>query len=53
MKALKSDKCKTAVVDVTSPESIEKFKKSLGDEPVDLLLNIAGQYLPQGIADLI
>lgn len=43
LKALKSDKCKTAVVDVTSPESIEKFKKSLGDEPVDLLLNIAGQ----------
>lgn len=45
LKALKGDKCKTAVVDVTSPDSIEKFKKSIGDEPVDLLLNIAGQCL--------
>ncbi|EXJ83427.1 hypothetical protein A1O1_07050 [Capronia coronata CBS 617.96] len=32
----------TAVLDVTSPESIQKFKASLGDTPIDLLLNIAG-----------
>lgn len=29
-------------LDVTSMESINKFKASLGDEPIDLLLNIAG-----------
>jgi short-subunit dehydrogenase len=29
-------------LDVTSTESIEAFKKDLGDEPVDLLLNVAG-----------
>lgn len=31
-----------AQLDVTSADSIAKFKASLGDEPVDLLLNIAG-----------
>lgn len=45
LKALKGDKCKTFQVDVTSPESIAKFKESIGDQPVDLLLNIAGQLL--------
>ena len=43
LKELKGEKCTTFQVDVTSPESIEKFKKSIGDQPVDLLLNIAGQ----------
>lgn len=47
LQALKGPKCKTAQVDVTSPESIEKFKQSLGDQPVDLLLNIAGQSQDQ------
>lgn len=31
-------------LDVTSLDSIAKFKDSLGDEPVDLLLNIAGPF---------
>lgn len=43
LKALEGPECKIAQLDVTSPESIERFKKSLGDEPVDLLLNIAGK----------
>ena len=30
LQALKGQKCKTAKVDVTSPESIQKFKESLG-----------------------
>lgn len=30
-------------LDVTSVESISKFKDHLGDQPVDLLLNIAGK----------
>lgn len=34
-------------VDVTSQASISKFKNSLKDEPVDLLLNIAGIALPR------
>ena len=51
LQALKGDKCKTAQLDVTSPESIEKFKESLGDEPVDLLLNIAGQYSLGGVME--
>jgi hypothetical protein len=42
----------TSVLDVTSQESINNFKTSqLKDEPLDLLLNIAGRctspYLPQ------
>ncbi|KAI1609494.1 3-oxoacyl-reductase [Exophiala viscosa] len=32
----------TATLDVTSPESIQKFKESLGDTTVDILLNVAG-----------
>ncbi|KAK4943383.1 hypothetical protein LTR10_017057 [Elasticomyces elasticus] len=35
-------KAHTATVDVTSPESIQKFKESLGDTTVDILLNVAG-----------
>jgi hypothetical protein len=30
-------------LDVASPESIQAFKQKLGDQPVDLLLNIAGK----------
>ncbi|KAI9692626.1 MAG: hypothetical protein M1820_009503 [Bogoriella megaspora] len=37
-----SSKARTVTLDVTSPESIKKFKDSLGDEPLDFLLNIAG-----------
>jgi len=42
LKALEAKKAHTAQVDVTSPESIHKFKETLGDTPSDLLLNIAG-----------
>ncbi|EXJ87351.1 hypothetical protein A1O3_04310 [Capronia epimyces CBS 606.96] len=42
LQALESRKCHTAVVDVTSPESIQKFKDSLDNTPIDLLLNVAG-----------
>ncbi|ETI27145.1 hypothetical protein G647_09827 [Cladophialophora carrionii CBS 160.54] len=42
LRALQAKKAHTAEVDVTSPESIQKFKDSLGDTTVDLLLNIAG-----------
>lgn len=34
--------CKYSQVDVTSLESIKKFKNEIGDAPVDMLLNIAG-----------
>lgn len=34
----------TSALDVTSQESIDAFKQSLGDEPVDILLNVAGAH---------
>ena len=42
LQALKAKNAHIAQVDVTSPESIQKFKDSLGDTTIDLLLNIAG-----------
>ncbi|KIW30789.1 uncharacterized protein PV07_02491 [Cladophialophora immunda] len=42
LQALKAKKAHIAEVDVTSSESIQQFKDSLGDTTVDLLLNIAG-----------
>ncbi len=32
----------TTTLDVTAADSIQKFKDSLGEEPIDLLLNVAG-----------
>lgn len=43
LKSLEGPKCKIGQLDVTSLESIQRFAKSLGDEPVDILLNVAGQ----------
>ena len=40
MKALEG--AQTATLDVTAFDSIQKLKDSLGDEPIDLLLNVAG-----------
>ena len=31
-----------STLDVTAPDSIQSFKDSIGDEPIDLLLNVAG-----------
>lgn len=42
LQALEAKKAHIAEVDVASPESINKFKGSLGDTTIDLLLNIAG-----------
>lgn len=39
---IKSLGCKYFQVDVTSPDSIAKFKADFGNQPLDLLLNIAG-----------
>ena len=39
---LQALQCAIAELDVTSPESILKFREGYGDKPVDLLLNIAG-----------
>ena len=43
LQGLASDKCKTNQLDVTDPGSISKFKSLIGDTPVDVLLNVAGQ----------
>lgn len=40
---LNSLSCKTSKLDVTSPESIARFKQAYGDGPLDLLLNVAGE----------
>ena len=45
LKALSSIGAKTHELDVTSTDSIHTFKQSIGDEPIDLLLNIAGPPL--------
>ena len=36
------ERAQTATLDVTAFDSIQKFKDSLGDDPIDLLLNVAG-----------
>lgn len=41
---LKSLGCKISPLDVTSQESINNFKQQYGDGPLDLLLNVAGNY---------
>ncbi|KAI1411719.1 NAD(P)-binding protein [Hypoxylon sp. FL1857] len=43
---LKLLQCKTAQLDVSSPDSIAAFAKMYGDGPLDLLLNIAGVMAP-------
>jgi NAD(P)-dependent dehydrogenase (short-subunit alcohol dehydrogenase family) len=42
LKQLNSEGAKTSVLDVASVESIEAFKKSIGDTAVDVLINNAG-----------
>ncbi|KAI3392889.1 hypothetical protein diail_5022 [Diaporthe ilicicola] len=39
---LKSLSCTTSQLDVTSEDSINRFKEQYGDRPLDLLLNVAG-----------
>lgn len=46
LKVLASAKAEVGELDVTSPDSITQFKSQVGDEPVDLLLNIAGIAFP-------
>lgn len=43
LQSLAGPKCKTGQLDVSDLESIKAFKAKLGDQPVDVLLNIAGQ----------
>jgi NADP-dependent 3-hydroxy acid dehydrogenase YdfG len=43
LKALESSTCHIGRLDVTNPSSIEEFRKSIKDEPVDVLLNVAGK----------
>ncbi|KAF2185161.1 short-chain alcohol dehydrogenase-like protein [Zopfia rhizophila CBS 207.26] len=45
---IKSLGCENIQLDVASPESIQSFKSQVGDQPVDLLLNIAGVMAPHG-----
>ncbi len=42
LQALKAKSAHTAEVDGASPESILRFKETVGDTTIDLLLNIAG-----------
>lgn len=40
---LKSSGCKTSQLDVASEQLIQRFKDQYGDQPLDLLLNVAGK----------
>ncbi len=39
---LQGPKCQIARLDITSVESIWEFKAALGDQKIDVLLNVAG-----------
>ena len=43
IKSLSQDQTTIHKLDVTSPESIAAFQKAVEDEPIDLLLNVAGR----------
>ena len=43
LRSLEGPKCEIGRLDVTDVKSIEGFKNSLGDQKVDILLNIAGK----------
>ena len=44
LRSLEGPKCKIGQLDVSDIDAIHAFKSKLGDQPVDVLLNIAGQY---------
>jgi hypothetical protein len=35
--------CETIKLDIASPDGIQAFKQDVGDQPINLLLNIAGK----------
>jgi short-subunit dehydrogenase len=37
--------CEAMMLDITSENDIELFANDIGDQPIDLLLNVAGQQL--------
>jgi NAD(P)-dependent dehydrogenase (short-subunit alcohol dehydrogenase family) len=37
--------CEVVKLDITSPEDIQTFKQKVGDQPIDILLNVAGNNL--------
>lgn len=39
---IKSLGCETIKLDITSPDDIQNFKQQVGDQPIDMLLNVAG-----------
>lgn len=45
LKSLESSKCKIGQLDVSDVQSIHRFKQAIGNEPVEVLLNIAGKHL--------
>jgi len=49
--SLSGGECKIEIVDVTSLASIQKFTRSIGDQPIDMLLNIAGQPLLSSVGN--
>jgi NAD(P)-dependent dehydrogenase (short-subunit alcohol dehydrogenase family) len=38
--------CQAEQLDVASPDSIQAFKTKIGDQPIDILLNVAGVMAP-------
>ena len=44
--SIKSLGCETLHLDISSPDSISSFAKTIGSQPIDLLLNVAGVMVP-------
>jgi NADP-dependent 3-hydroxy acid dehydrogenase YdfG len=39
---IKELNCEAVKLDIASPDNIQAFKQQVGDQPIDLLLNVAG-----------
>jgi short-subunit dehydrogenase len=44
---IKELNCEAIKLDIASSDDIQAFKQKLGDQPIDLLLNVAGNFSPK------
>jgi hypothetical protein len=43
--------CEIIKLDIASPDNIQAFKREIGDQPIQMLLNIAGKYYQRKPSD--
>ncbi|KAI5361847.1 Putative short-chain dehydrogenase/reductase SDR, NAD(P)-binding domain superfamily [Septoria linicola] len=53
LKALEGTNIHISEADVTNPDSIARFRKTIGDTPIDVLLNVAGEFMPDPTSDTL